>query len=66
MLDANPIDLKIYDIAGREIWRLESRNLHLGTNEVVWDAEGMPSGIYFVRLSVVGIQSSVRKVVLVK
>jgi hypothetical protein len=64
--DASPFDLKIYNIAGREVWRLETRDLRLGTNQVEWNAEGMSSGVYFVRLSVDGGQSIVRKVVLMK
>jgi hypothetical protein len=57
--DASPIDLRIYDITGREVATLDTRHLTLGENEIVWNAEGMPSGIYFARLSVVGGQLSV-------
>jgi hypothetical protein len=64
--DASSYELTIYDINGREVWRLETRDSRLETNEVVWDAEGMPSGIYFAQLSVDGGQSMVRKVVLMK
>jgi uncharacterized repeat protein (TIGR01451 family) len=64
--DASPVDLRIYNNAGREVWRLETRDLRLGTNQVEWNAEGMPSGVYFVRMSVDGGQSIVQKVVLMK
>jgi hypothetical protein len=73
LLDASPYELIIYNITGKEVWRLTSGISHLGTNEVVWNAEGMPSGIYFVRLSTIGYQLSadggrtvVRKIVLMK
>jgi len=62
----NKVILSIFDIQGREITRLETRDLRLGINTVVWEADGVGSGVYFVRMSVVGGQSSVRKVVLVK
>ena len=37
-----------------------------GYHELAWDAEGLGSGIYFIRLIVNGEQSIVRKVALVK
>jgi parallel beta-helix repeat protein len=69
MPDASQAELKIYDISGREIETLDIGHWTLGKNEVVWNAEGMPSGIYFIRLAVIGARSSeveVRKVVLLK
>jgi hypothetical protein len=63
--DAMEVELRIYDIAGREVWRLASRNSQLGTNQMVWNAEGMASGIYFVRLKA-GEFSQVQKMVLMK
>jgi hypothetical protein len=69
MPDASPYELIIYDITGREVWRLATRNSQLGTNEVVWDAEGLPSGIYFVRLTANSQQlsaNSVQKVMLLR
>jgi hypothetical protein len=64
--DASLYDLAIFDINGREVWRLASGISHLGTNEVEWDAKGMPSGIYFARLSVEGSRSAVQKMLLLK
>ena len=64
--DASPVKLAVYDMLGREVAILETRNSHLGTNRVVWDGSNQASGVYFVRLSVVGGQSSVKKVMLVK
>jgi|GEM_PF-1183356 len=64
--EASEVKLAVYDVLGREVANLASRDSHLGTNTVVWDAEGVGSGVYFVRLSVASGQSSVRKVVLMK
>jgi hypothetical protein len=62
---ASLVDLTIYDIKGREVWRLESRISQLGTNEEVWDANSQESGIYFVRLEA-GDYSQTQKVILLK
>jgi hypothetical protein len=66
MRDASEIELKIFDISGREVAALGNGHWALGEHSVVWNAEGMPSGIYFAKLSVVGGQSVVKKVVLMK
>jgi|GEM_PF-1495891 len=65
------VKLMIFDILGREITRLETRDLRPGINQVVWDASGQASGVYFVRLemlqSVGTLQhSATRKVILLK
>jgi hypothetical protein len=57
--DASEVELKVFDIAGREITTLDTRHLTLGENKVIWDAEGIPSGVYFIKLSVASGQSSV-------
>ena len=63
---AGKVSLKVFDIRGREVESLVNGHLSFGYHEVIWNAEGMASGVYFVRLSVVGGQSSVRKMLLVK
>jgi hypothetical protein len=65
---ASPIDLKIYDISGREVWSMVSPptgGWSIGEHSVVWDAEGMPSGIYFVNLRYEG-RSEIKKAILIK
>ena len=47
---ASKIDLSIYNIAGQKVFSLVTRISQLGTHEVVWNAEGMASGVYIVRL----------------
>ena len=68
------IDLAIFNISGQRVWGLGSGFWEAGTHSVVWNAEGVASGVYLVRLSVDGQvpaaesrhHTSVRKVVLVK
>jgi parallel beta-helix repeat protein len=60
------IELKIFDISGREVASIVNGQWSMGEHSVVWNAEGMPSGMYFIRLMVGGGQSMVQKVVLMK
>jgi hypothetical protein len=59
------VELKIYDICGREIAALGTGHWALGENRVVWNAENLASGIYLVKLSQ-GENVAVRKAVLIK
>jgi hypothetical protein len=59
------VSLIIYDIQGREVEKLETQNLKPGTNQIVWNAEGLPSGIYFARLTMGGF-SQTQKLLLMK
>ena len=60
-------ELKIFDITGREVWSKAdgSWQLAAGQHSVVWDASGMASGVYFVRLEA-GEFMQVRKLLLIK
>lgn len=60
------ISLKAYDIMGREVQALVTGHWSLGTHQVVWDAKGIASGVYFIRLTSGGGQSAVDKIVLMK
>lgn len=44
------VTLKVYNTLGKEIAILLAENLSAGKQEVVWEAKGMTSGIYFYRL----------------
>ena len=67
---AGEVRLTVFDITGREVRVLHATPLQAGNHEVVWDAEGIASGIYFVRLDILQsaetLQHIVRKVALVK
>jgi hypothetical protein len=64
--DASQVELKIYNINGREVWSMVKGQWSKGKNEVIWSAEGIPTGIYFVQLIVDSRWSVVEKVLLVK
>jgi len=48
---------KIYDLLGVEIATLESGMFQPGTHVVTWSPRGLPSGIYFCRLSAINMGS---------
>ncbi|MBI5020230.1 MAG: serine hydrolase [Ignavibacteriales bacterium] len=42
--------LKVYDVLGREVMMLRNENEEPGYKSVKWDANGLPSGVYYYRL----------------
>ena len=67
LADAGFVELTVYDVTGREVASLVSGHLSAGLHDVTWNAEGMTSGVYFVRLAVAGRQTAgVQKVILIK
>ena len=54
-----------YDVLGRKVAELVNGETEPGYHSVVWDASGLPSGIYFVRMEA-GEFVQTRKVVLLK
>ena len=44
------VTLKVFDILGREVATLVNEELNSGEYSVVFEAKGLPSGVYFVRL----------------
>ena len=51
------IDIRVYDILGRDVATLEQEIQGAGTHQVTFHASHLASGIYFYRLSAVPIQS---------
>jgi hypothetical protein len=45
------INLDIYDIQGKHVSRLASGQYESGRYSLNWNADGLPSGIYFLKLS---------------
>lgn len=59
------VNLKVYDLLGKEIKTLVSNNLQSGKYSVNFDASNLPSGMYFYKLTA-GSYSSVKKMTLIK
>lgn len=64
IVHAADISLKVYDVLGSEITTLVQETRGPGTYEAVWDATGVPGGVYFCRLIAGGLQSSIKMLVL--
>lgn len=61
----SPVRIAIYNVAGAEVDVLVQREMEAGSHRVVWNAVGLPSGIYFCRIQAGG-WSTVRSLVLLK
>jgi hypothetical protein len=44
------VDLRVYDLLGREVAVLMNEEKPAGRYSVTWNAKGMASGIYFYQL----------------
>ncbi len=62
---AGKIKLETFDLLGRRVATLIDRELAAGVHSVIWDCAGLPSGVYFYRLSD-GDRSATSKVTLLK
>ena len=59
------VNLKVYDILGREVVTLINAQQSPGQYSVTWDASGFPAGIYFYTLSTAGFMET-KKMILLK
>jgi hypothetical protein len=59
------VSLKIFDVVGREVATLVSQELSAGNYKQQWNANGMPSGVYFYRLQS-GSFTETKKLILLK
>jgi len=59
------VTLKVYDILGNELETLVNQVKPAGNYEIIWYAEGLPSGIYFYRIQA-GDFIQTKKMVLMK
>jgi hypothetical protein len=60
------VEVRIYDVAGREVTRLLSRHMAAGNFVARWGAAEAPSGVYFARLLIDGRSRGQHRIVLVK
>ncbi len=54
------------DVLGREVATLVQGTIQAGEHTVVWNAQNVPSGIYFYRLEASGIGDPSREMAQVK
>lgn len=59
------VDLAVFDLRGRRVAVLAQAALEAGPHDVTWDAAGLPSGPYLVRLAA-GAQTEAARLSLVK
>ncbi len=62
---ATEIELKVFNLLGREVATLVDQSLDAGAHHVNFDASALPSGLYFYRLEA-GTFAQTRKLVLLK
>ena len=62
---ATNVTLKVYDVLGREIATLVNERKQSGAYKVTWNAEGVPTGVYFYRI-VAGEFIETKKMVLIR
>jgi photosystem II stability/assembly factor-like uncharacterized protein len=62
---AGPVTLDIYDILGRKVQTLLDVKQQAGAHQVIWDANGVVSGVYFYRLKA-GEKSYSRSMTVIK
>jgi hypothetical protein len=63
--EAAYVQLTVYDVSGRQVAKLVDGWRDAGTHDVIFDAAGLPSGLYIARLQTESFSAS-QKVVLVK
>lgn len=61
----SPATLKIYNLIGEEVAVLVNEVLSAGSYRIVWNAEDLPSGVYFYRLKTDGFIET-RKMILLR
>jgi hypothetical protein len=59
------VSLRVYDLLGREVATLVNEKKPAGSYQVKWNAGGLPSGVYFYRLTV-GTITETKRLVLLK
>jgi len=61
-----PYRLTLCDPTGREVALLRAGEKAVGVQSVYWDASGMPTGVYFARLTASGLGVATQRLILVK
>ena len=59
------VNMAVYNIRGQAVDVLVDRNMTAGYHSIVWNADGVASGMYFVRVET-GTNSAIQKLMLLK
>ncbi len=59
------VQIKVYDVSGKEITNLVDNQISAGSHEVSWNAVDFPTGIYYYQIQA-GEFQAVKKMVLIK
>ncbi|MGH7601620.1 MAG: T9SS type A sorting domain-containing protein, partial [bacterium] len=59
------VNLKVYNLLGREVAALINHKMPAGTHQVIWDAQNAPSGVYFYKMTA-GTFSKISKMTLLR
>jgi len=59
------VSLTIFNMLGQEIESLVNREMQPGSYSISWDAQNLPSGVYFYKLTV-DSRSKIKKMILLK
>lgn len=51
LTEASEIDIKIFDLAGKEVKSISEKTFYAGDNEVNLNLEGLPTGWYLIKLN---------------
>lgn len=60
------VSIRLYDLLGREVLHQNSNQVPEGTHVITIDAKGLPSGVYFLNMSVADRMNETRKLILLK
>ncbi len=63
--EAGNVEIKIYDVLGCEVVELLNKEMPAGLNKIIFNAENLPSGIYYYTLKSKSFSAS-RKMILLK
>ena len=63
--EAGNVEIKIYDVLGREVVELLNKEMPAGLYKINFKAENLPSGIYYYTLKVNSF-AALRKMILLK
>ncbi len=57
--------MSVYNIRGQVVEVLVDRNMNAGYHNITWNADGISSGMYFVKVET-GVNAAIQKLMLLK